>query len=270
VKARLASLVANLGDAPYGKEPEILRAAYVALDVGARPPLTFAGMGMTAVVICDARPVAYKVARRSSPTSRRTLETEAEWLATASSAPETRRHVARFHAFHRANAVIERECVRRSPAPSRVASWKSSNRRPSAKRERETERETRLSRQDVHEHLSRMMARYGFGHGPEFKEDSYVWARGRGWVLVDAGFALQTGARLVSIAARVLRGESIPGWDASQVAFAVRCESGTTIPPAIAASLDRKLSQLAHDRDRARRFSKRPRYRGAFSRRVRP
>jgi hypothetical protein len=183
---------------------------------------------MTGIVFCDARGVGYKAARRPNEgLSRKLVAEEAEWLRTASTVPSIRRHVARFRAWHPEEVVLERECVQESKPPSY---W----------RERKT---GRLDRFELHREIERAMLPYGWS-APEYKEDSYRYARGRGWVLVDASMPHRVGANLVRRAAETLQGKRFYSERPTDVAFALRMESGKTVPPATAKRLSDRLLQL--------------------------
>lgn len=250
----------NLNDAPRGYEAEVRAAAARALRAGARPPLTFVGMGMTGVVFEDARGRGFKVGRRLSPENRKALSDEADWLRVASTVPEIRGRVARFGRYHRALNVIEREHVKSGVRPT----WS-------------PKRAGRQDRWELHETIGRAMRRHGWS-APEFKEDSYVFAPGRGWVLVDASLAHRVGSRLAARAGEVLRGVRFSGDSPSDLAWEIRMESGKTIPPHIAERLSDRLLALpnaetrtangeARDRRRPRaRRSPRPRPRRSSSR----
>ena len=187
---------------------------------GAAPPFELAGIGMTAVVLCDARGHAFKVTREPShPHIRRLIAREAAWLARANQVPEIRDHVARFYALH-PGSILERECIR-------------------AER-RGGQRRSAHALFELHETIRNAMAQYGYG-APEFKEDSYVYARGRGWVLVDAGFAQERGAQLVLRAVAMLKGRRFFDERPASVAFDLRMEAGRTVPENIAARLSNRL-----------------------------
>lgn len=101
-----------------------------------------------------------------------------------------------------------------------------------------------IARWEFHQKLGAVMEKYGFS-SPEFKEDSYRYVRGRGWVLVDASMPSRVGTRLIALASRVLSGERVPEGDPQDLAFAVRMESGRTIDPARAKRLSDRLEALA-------------------------
>ena len=211
--------------------PETLRAAKRAVRLaGAVPPLEFVGRGSTAIVFCDKRGHAFKVALKpSDPWNRRLIAREAEWLERASQVPEIRRHVARFIAYHE-GGILERECVRSSDAPGR--------------RERSLQ-----PLQALHHHtIKRAMGSHGYS-APEARNDSYVYARGRGWVLVDAGFAKERGQVLVKRALETLRGRRFyREWPAS-LAVMLEAEAGVTVPRALAERLAAQLLELPDARE---------------------
>ena len=214
----------NLDDAPARYEGEVRSAAVRAIRAGAHRPLTFKGMGMTGVVFCDARDRSYKVGRSLSPSNRKMLSEEAEWLAVATTVPEIRSRVPRFYRYHRGLNVIERECVRDT-------------------RRSRGESGARHSRWDVHQAIGRAMARHGWS-APEFKDDSYVFAPGRGWVLVDASMPHRVGKRLAARAAEALRGVRFVGENPSDLAWALRMEAGKSLPAEFAHRMSDKLIAL--------------------------
>jgi hypothetical protein len=207
-----------------------------ALAAGAQPPLEYMGVGMTAVVLCDAENTAWKVGRphreaetgyyktrlvgNVSLTLYSLLEDEAEWLALANQIPWVQDHVARFYAWHPREAIIERECVR-----GKTGSWGKGG-----------------TIWDIAKAIEQSMLPYGWS-APEVKEDSYVLARGRGWVVVDAGFVHRAGRALVEQVVRALRGEEITkaSTNLNTLAFDVRMERGRTIPPKVADKLLERL-----------------------------
>lgn len=236
-KKRKATVIrwdgASLPDVLF-KEAE--RAARRAVNLaGAVPPLEYVGAGMTSVVFCDARGRGFKVARNpASPTTRKTIAREAEWLARANQVPEIRRNVARFIAYH-PGGILERECVVRE-ASGRGRS--------------------RTGLFDLHKQIQRAMATYGYG-APELKEDSYVYASGRGWVLVDAGFAPDRGAVLARRATDTLRGRRFHNERPADLAFELRMEGDETIPYEVAARLSARLLALPDAHETPRRSAAR-------------
>ena len=207
---------------PPKYEDEIRAAAARAMKCGARAPLAYQGIGMTSIVFCDSRGIGYKCCRDPETASNRaTLEWEAEWLSVASTVPQIRDFVARFRAYYPKYAVIERECVQQQPG-SRFG--------------RADNRWERMNQ------IGAAMKPYGFGL-PEFKEDSFVFARGRGWVLVDAGFAVKRGTRLVRQAVERIAGRRFDGVAerAEDIAFGLRMEAGNTIPASRANRLSARV-----------------------------
>jgi len=228
----------NEDEIPSRYEPEVRRAVQLARDVGAKTPLTYVGMGMTGVVLLESRHNgrAFKVARTEP--AKHTIADEAEWLRFASAEPELRGRVARFVAWHPREGVLVREYVEgfrgRGIAGGRE----------------------RMSRRDVFDLISAVMNRRGFGP-PEYKDDSFVFAPGRGWVLVDAGFAVVRGYRLLLRASRAMKGEDV-GESKSDLAWAIRMESGKTIAPHVAERWSDRLQAVeARDPSRARNPSRR-------------
>lgn len=195
---------------------------------GAKGRLTHLGTGMTAEVFVDARGHAYKVPR--SPEGALTIAEEAEWLKVASQVPFVKDHVARFLRFDPTTGVLVREA-----ALGRSGMAMSGGK-------------GRLDRWELHQEISRLMHPYGFGR-PEYKPESYVMVRGRGWVLFDAGFALRFGRRLIELVPKIGPDpESRAGGD---LAFAIVQESGSTIPEPIAA---RALARLRSVSPSARQY----------------
>lgn len=93
---------------------------------------------------------------------------------------------------------------------------------------------------DLHKTIRSGMMPYGW-LSPEFKEDSYVLARGRGPVLIDASSAVRVGGELVRYAQDVLAGRRPQTERLEDIAWAVRQERGTSIPAAVADKLLAKL-----------------------------
>jgi hypothetical protein len=212
--------------APWRKdfEPDVASAARRSLEVGAEPPLEYKGTGMTGVVFCDRRGVAYKAARQPEEAiGRKLIEDEAAWLAAASTVPEVRDHVAHFRHYYPEQVVIERECI--------------------DERERRYRSGDDQKKLDLHREIGRAMRPYGF-QGVEFKEDSYRWYPGRGWVFVDASMPILTGTRLVAHAVEVLRGRRFHGERPRDVAWELRMEAGRTVDAARAQRLSDRLEAL--------------------------
>lgn len=143
---------------------------------------------------------------------------EAEWLSKAGQVPGVREHVARGARYDKKRDVLVRECVPGPAATSRQTS--------------------KLF--DLHRGIRAAMTPYGW-LSPEFKEDSYVMARGRGPVLVDASSALRVGGELVRYAQDVLSARRPQTERLEDIAFAIRQERGGSIPVAVADKLLAKL-----------------------------
>jgi hypothetical protein len=194
-----------------------------ALAVGAVPPLTYVGAGMTAIVLCDARGHAFKVSRRAA--SDGMIFDEAEWLRDAARTPGVREHVATFIRFH-PSYVIERAC----PMPTE-----------------EYRRVDEHALFDLHYDAigKRMLAR-GWT-APEYKRDSYV-ITDRGPILVDASLAQRIGKNLLRHTVDLIRGRKVelnPYETPSHYAFLVQREIGEkTITEAAAAPVLRALALL--------------------------
>ena len=196
-------------------------AAERAVAAGAQGALEFQGAGMSGIVFCDEKGDAYKVAR---PGGDATVAEESEWLAKAEQIPGVREHVARGARYDRKNRVLVRECVRGKTGTPRNTG--------------------KLF--DIHKDIRKAMTPYGW-LSPEFKEDSYVYARGRGPVLVDASMAVRVGGELVKYAQDVLENRRTTHERLSDIAFAIRAERGRTIPDAVADKLLAKLKARGVD-----------------------
>lgn len=213
---------------------ELQGSADRAVSSGAVPPLSYIGIGMTSIIFCDARRRGFKVGRypagERSDVARRFLTDEAEWLATANQVPFVREHVARFYRFHPAELVIERECVE---AVEYRLPWGA-------------RKEGRLDRWDLHQAIGRALEPFGWT-SPEYKDDSYVMTRDRGWVLVDASMGHRIGSRLVAWIADVLSGRR--PWEderPSDMAFYVLQEvRAGTIPLELGRRLYRRLEAIS-------------------------
>jgi len=208
-----------------------------AIAAGAEAPLDLQGLGMTAWVFCDARGVAYKVARDLSRSVFGMLAQEAEWLRVANTVPGVQMHVARFYAWRPDLGVIVRECVR------------------AKRRDLQRRMKTEGDLWDLHRAIERAMLPYGFT-APEIKADSYVLTRDRGPVLVDAGFANKTGSRLAHDVARRHRDTSLHRDELGLERGYLRMEYGRTIPQAAGERLERKLAAMRPN-PRRRRAAKR-------------
>jgi hypothetical protein len=131
---------------------ELDEAAVRAARAGAKGGLEYQGAGATGIVFCDDRGNAFKVARRGREDS---VAEEAEWLTKAAQVPGAREHVARNTRYDKKHDVLVRECVRGMTGTPRQTS--------------------KLF--DIHKDIRAAMGPYGW-LSPEFKEDSYVMARG--------------------------------------------------------------------------------------------
>lgn len=194
---------------------ELDEAAIRAIEAGAVGALMYQGAGATGIVFCDEHGTAFKVARRGRETA---VFEEAEWLTKAEQVPGVREHVARDARYDRKHDVLVRECVSGSIGTSRQTS--------------------KLF--DLHKGIRAAMTPYGW-LSPEFKEDSYVMARGRGPVLVDASSALRVGGELVRYAQDVLAARRPQIERLEDIAFAIRQERGGSVPASVADKLLAKL-----------------------------
>jgi hypothetical protein len=194
---------------------ELDEAAHRASLAGAVGNLEYQGAGATGIVFCDERQTAYKVARRGREEA---VAEEAEWLVKAAQVPGVREHVARRTRYDKKHDVLVRECVRGTTGTPRQTS--------------------KLF--DVHKSLRKTMAPYGW-LTPEFKEDSYVLARGRGPVLIDASSAARVGSELVRYTQDVLAQRRPQTERLEDIAWAIRQERGGSIPAPVADKLLAKL-----------------------------
>jgi hypothetical protein len=194
---------------------ELDEAAHRAKAAGAVGDLEYQGAGATGIVFCDQHQTAFKVARRGREDS---VAEEAEWLTKAAQVPGVREHVARGTRYDKKHDVLVRECVRGPSGTSRQTS--------------------KLF--DLHKDIRKGMSSYGW-LSPEFKEDSYVLARGRGPVLIDASSAVRVGSELVRYAQDVLAARRPQTERLEDIAWAVRQERGSSIPIAVADKLLAKL-----------------------------
>jgi hypothetical protein len=194
---------------------ELDDAAARAVKAGAIGDLTYQGAGATGIVFCDDRGKAFKVARRGREDS---VIEESEWLSKAAQVPGVREHVARDARYDKRHDVLVRECVAGPSGTPRHTS--------------------KLF--DLHKGMRAAMSRYGW-LAPEFKEDSYVMARGRGPVLVDASSAVRVGGELVRYAQDVLAARRPQTERLEDIAFAIRAERGGSIPATVADKLLAKL-----------------------------
>jgi hypothetical protein len=194
---------------------ELDEAALRAVKAGAVGDLTYQGAGATGIVFCDERKTAFKVARQGREES---VAEEAEWLMRAAHVPGVREHVARNTRYDKRRNVLVRECVSGTIGTPRQTS--------------------KLF--DIHQGIRAAMTSYGW-LSPEFKADSYVMARGRGAVLVDASSALRVGGELVRYAQDVLAARRPQTERLEDIAFALRQERGGSIPAGVADKLLAKL-----------------------------
>lgn len=196
-------------------EPEIDGAVERALAAGAKAPLEYIGAGAEGIVFCDPTQTAYKVGRGAN-----SLADEAQFFRKATQVPGVKEHVAKFKRYDAKHNVIVRECVR-----GERVKWS---------QERKV--------YDLHRDIEKTMEPYGF-LSPERKPDSWVLVRGRGPVLVDAGFATQVGHELVKHTLDVINGRSPRGaYESNEsLAFHIRNERDKTIPTKVANKILRRL-----------------------------
>lgn len=190
---------------------------------GARGALTYVGAGAEGVTVCDEHGQAFKVGRTRSGAAdgKHRLRDEAEWLMTASKIASIKQHVPRGVRYDATNDVIARECL--------VAR---SGSRANSKR-----------LWDLHQRMAAAIKPYGHGQ-PEYKNDAYVYTR-RGPVLVDAGFAVKRGNKLVKEALDVANGrKKMNAFQIKELAWELRMERGETIPEAVANKVLRRLQAI--------------------------
>ncbi len=204
-------------------ELELEEAAERATRAGAEGTLEYQGAGASGIVFCDEHKTAYKVARRGRQDS---VREEAEWMRKAGQIPGVREHVARGVRWDNENHVLVRECVKGT-----TGAWKDS---------------TKLHK--IHQSIRTGMTPYGW-YAPEFKEDSYVFARGRGPILIDASMAIRVGGELVRYTQDVIEGRRPKTERLEDIAFAVRSERGRSIPAPVADKLLAKLRARGVDTD---------------------
>lgn len=225
------ALVEDLEHAPREWRMLVRKAAARAIRADRarmRLPLRFVGMGMTASVFCDAAGRGYKVGHNRAFAG--VLEEEAEFLRVVGGDPEVRRHIARIERFDRDVPMIVRECIAEDRDAQTLSYYRGGQKRGRP--------------WDVWNRISQAAVRYGFGR-PEYKDDAFRYVRSRGWVLVDAGFAARCGRRLVQKALETLRSDVASISDLSDLAYAVRMESGRTIDPTRAEALSKRLTAAA-------------------------
>jgi len=202
--------------APKAIQPELEDAEARARAAGARGELTYIGAGMEGIVLCDEAGVAFKVARGGS------LRDEAEWLQMAARIPNIKQHVPRGVRYDDEHRVLVRECVKPQNDGRRV-------------------NEKRLF--ELFRRMASTMETYGYMK-PEYKPDAFVMARGRGPVLVDAGFTGRRGRPLVRQALALLKQRDPKPQDMRDMAFALRWERGSTIPEATANRILRRMQEI--------------------------
>lgn len=216
---RLRDLVANEREIPGEWRRDAAEAIERALAAGARPPLTYMGIGMIGVVFCDAEN-SYKVARALGRVSRteeaaglRMLEEEGEWFHAAMREPFVRKHAARFVAWDPDAGVLVKECIFGSPG-----GWADEG-----------------ELYELHKEIERRMLPLGWT-APEFKSDSYVFRRRtKTPVLVDATMPNRVGEELLRYAEETVAGERRWPESLKDVGFYIVREVGKTVSPESAA-----------------------------------
>jgi len=227
-RRRLRQFLTNTDSVPDWALIDVVKTILRTARAGAALPIEFMGVGMTGVVYCDARGLAFKVSRRPTADAIEFFAREAAFLEAAAQVPFVKDHVARLVAWRPDLGVIVRECPR-GPYGFNYGRGK-------------------RSLHELHETIDRLMRPYGFS-APEFKEDSYVIVRGRGPVLVDAGFAhaigRRTARRALDVASgRVASEDFMDSPEAQSFDVAMDAESGR-IPVPIAVRILRRLAAAA-------------------------
>lgn len=195
-------VVANPEEVDKRDLPDMETVVDRALCAGAKPPFTYLGSGMTSVVFCDQDNRAFKVGRRKTKRAWEGLRDEYDWLQTAKDVPEVREHVPTDPVWHPECFTIERECVWGRPG-----TWADSSRL-----------------WELHRMVERKMRPHGW-NSPEWKEDSWVFPEGGGApLLVDAGFVVRFGHRLLNFILDVLgkRRQTADTW--TDLAWQLRME----------------------------------------------
>ena len=215
----IRSAIVNLKDAG-NYQKDAINTAFAAYQAGAKLPLHYLGIGLTAVVFNDSNGFAWKVARRSSGTLFLMLEREYEFFRAAKTVPSIAKHILRVYGFNREQVAIKRECL--WGIPGRWADM------------------TRLF--ELHKAIGHATEKIGWTP-PEFKEDSYVFpSGGRPPVLVDGGFSHRIGPALVRYVKDIIRGKRPVHDCTNDLAFDIRREvSYKTITPQAAKSLTKHL-----------------------------
>jgi len=155
-----------------------------ALQAGARPPLTFLGAGMTAIVL-GSHKAAYKVGRRLSDSLIEGLTAEAEWLEIAKRTPGVKEHVVRTRRFFPAPVlvIVNDEVPQVSKSTYGLDLW------------------------GLHQRMGALMKAEGWGT-PEFKETSYIVGP-KGPILVDASVNVRFGKRFLAYVKDILSGKRL-------------------------------------------------------------
>ncbi len=197
-------------DAPLLREPEYLPGRFRdeieaavprAIAAGAKPPLSFVGIGMTGIVFADrTRNLAYKVARTDY--SRGMLEEEVEWFHAAARNESTRSMVPGGVRYHKPTGVLIRQYVHGKPG----GEWGDDR-----------------YVYDMHDRLDREMVPAGWT-APEKKDDSWVVSRRRGVkraVLVDGSMPIRVGQTLLRHVLAVASGQKRAREPLADLAFAL-------------------------------------------------
>jgi hypothetical protein len=225
-EARIHSSIIGVSPA-YGKyKLNIAAAGYRAFLAGARLPLHFLGIGMTAVVFCDNKGIAWKVGRNTTKSLFLLLEREYEYLKAAGRMPSISRNIVRVYNWYPQHVAFSRECLWGTPGrwADQTVLW------------------------NLFGKITGIMEKNGWS-GPEFKEDSFVFTKDKRTVLVDGGFSYRIGKNLVKYAREVLAGRRPIHDEHKEIAFDLRREvSYKAVPKRVAESLTRKLGVSGNPR----------------------
>lgn len=224
----LIANLTNMSEVPAHIRPEIQAAVGRALEAGAPAPLTYVGVGMYGIVLCDVENHAWKVARwtGNGEGSRQFIldevASEYEWLRDAARSPISG-NVAKVYAIHPEQLALERECV-----AGRPGGWAD---------------DKRLG--DLHTKIERAMIPLGWT-APEFKENSYIIRDDGTPVLVDISQAQRVGMNLVGYVKDVLEGKRATHDSWRDLAFYLLREMGVAgheIPEHVAKDLVDRLNE---------------------------
>lgn len=223
------SEILNPSAVPDFIAPEIPNALSRIRSAGASGPLEYVGAGSYGIVFCDHDGKAWKAFRLGLGSDRikhlvflrGAVEEEYEWLS-AAARTEIAPNVARVHAIHPEELVLERECVQGSPG-----GWGDA---------------TMLSA--LHSRIWKAMEPEGWT-APEFKENSYIIQPDGTPKLVDISMPIRIGMNLAAWVEAVLEGRRAADESWHSLAFYVLREMRMkTIPEEFGKRLLRRLNEL--------------------------